>query len=151
VYFVNQTTGWAVGWTGKILKTTNGGSNWLSQSSGTSLDLRSVFVIPDSVTSLDDEPIIDPSNVILLKNYPNPFNPSTIITYSIPNFGKGSLPVKLVVYNLLGEKITTLVNEEKSSGQHSIEFNASNIPSGVYIYNLTVNGYSVSKKMLYLR
>ncbi len=151
VYFVNETTGWAVGWSGKILKSINGGTNWSSQSSGTSLDLRSVFVIPDSVTDVSEEPLINLSNTILLKNHPNPFNPSTTITYSIPDFGLGSLPVKLIVYNLLGEKITTLVDEEKSSGFHSVEFNASNIPSGVYIYNLTTNGHSVSKKMLYLR
>ncbi|HMN17785.1 MAG TPA: T9SS type A sorting domain-containing protein [Ignavibacteriaceae bacterium] len=151
VYFVNETTGWAVGWSGKILRSINGGTNWSSQSSGTSLDFRSVFVIPDSVTDVSEEPLINLSNTILLKNHPNPFNPSTTITYSIPDFGLGSLPVKLIVYNLLGEKITTLVDEEKSSGFHSVEFNASNIPSGVYIYNLTTNGHSVSKKMLYLR
>lgn len=123
----------------------------MSQTSGTTLDLRSVFVIPDSVTDVKEDPVFILSNTIQIDNYPNPFNPTTNITYTIPDFGLGPIPVKLIVYNLLGEKVATLVNEEKSSGQYSVEFNAGNISIGVYIYNLTVKGQSVSKKMLYLR
>lgn len=151
VYFINETTGWVVGWSGKILKTINGGTNWISQSSGTSLDLRSICIIPDSVTGVSDELINEFSDTIILRNFPNPFNPITTISYSIPNFGTDLQPVKLVVYNMLGEKVVTLVNEEKGTGYHSVKFNASNLPSGIYIYTLQVNDHTASKKMLLLK
>jgi hypothetical protein len=67
------------------------------------------------------------------QNYPNPFNPSTIIKYSLPS----NCQVTLEVYNLLGEKIVTLVNGQKDAGNHEVTFNGSKLTSGVYIYKIT--------------
>ena len=81
------------------------------------------------------------------QNYPNPFNPGTIIDYSVKEAGL----VKIKIYDVLGSEVGTLVNEAKEAGYHSVEFNASNLPSGVYIYTLQVNEFSASKKMLLLK
>ncbi len=88
----------------------------------------------------------------LAQNYPNPFNPSTTINYSIP---KQSF-VSLKVYNLLGQEVTTLVNEEKSAGTYKTDFSASNIgsgnfASGIYLYRLTAGDLVQTKKMMLLK
>lgn len=88
-----------------------------------------------------------PSEYILEQNYPNPFNPTTLLNYSVKEAGL----VKIKVYDVLGSEIAELVNETKEAGYHSVEFNASNLPSGVYIYTLQVNGFSTSQKMLLLK
>jgi|WetSurSiteA1Bulk_404760.scaffolds.fasta_scaffold03842_2 hypothetical protein len=80
----------------------------------------------------------------LVQNFPNPFNPSTEITFSIPQ----KTFVNLSVYNLLGEQITTLVNEEKESGTISVNFDASGLPSGIYFYKLMVGSFTETKKMI---
>lgn len=80
----------------------------------------------------------------LSSNYPNPFNPSTIISYQIPKDGF----VNLTVYNSLGQVVKTLVNEQKSMGKYSVKFNANDLPSGVYVYKLQANEFSSTKKML---
>ena len=64
--------------------------------------------------------------------------------------GRGGL-VTLKVYDILGSEVATLVNEEKSAGTYEVEFNASSLPSGIYIYRLTVGGYSLSNKMILLK
>lgn len=78
------------------------------------------------------------------QNYPNPFNPSTKIVYNIDKPGM----VKLAVYNLLGEEMAVLANDLKEAGQHEVSFDASNLPSGSYIYKLESNGNVTAKKML---
>ena len=83
----------------------------------------------------------------LATNYPNPFNPSTIIKYAIKEAGL----VKLNVYDILGAEVAELVNEVKEVGYHSVEFNAATLPSGVYIYTMQVNGFTSSKKMLLMK
>lgn len=83
----------------------------------------------------------------LFSNYPNPFNPSTVINYAVKEAGL----VKIKVFDILGSEVAELVNETKELGYHSVEFNASNLPSGVYIYTLQVNGFSASQKMLLLK
>ena len=85
-------------------------------------------------------------------NFPNPFNSNTIIKYSIPNLSQ----VKLVIFNLLGEEIKTLVNEYKPAGNYEIEFNSHsgevrNLPSGVYFYQLRAGNFVETKKMLLLK
>jgi hypothetical protein len=108
-------------------------------------DLR---VVNKTTVGVDDEEISGiPSDYILEQNYPNPFNPSTQIRFGIPQSGF----VKLDIYNLLGQKITTLINEEMSSGYHSVDFNAEDISSGVYVYTLSVNDFVTSKKMVLLK
>ncbi len=79
-----------------------------------------------------DNAVIDEEAFFLSQNYPNPFNPSTIIKYSIPQ----SSLVQLRVYDVLGREVSSLVSERKSKGEHAVEFNAKNIPSGVYFYQL---------------
>jgi hypothetical protein len=83
----------------------------------------------------------------LLQNYPNPFNPSTVIDYEI---GK-SVDVKLTVYDVLGKEISILVNEKQRVGNYSVEFNAGNLPTGVYFYKLQAGEFSDAKKMLLIR
>ena len=83
----------------------------------------------------------------LANNYPNPFNPSTIISYSIPVNGF----VKLQVFDLLGRRITTLVNGYKSFGTYRLEFDGSQLMSGVYIYSLHFQNKIISKKMLLIK
>lgn len=80
----------------------------------------------------------------LSPNYPNPFNPVTNIRFSIPENGA----VELKVYNMLGQEISTLLNEYKVRGEYEIKFYASNLPSGVYLYRLKYSGAILSKKML---
>ncbi|MFC2135965.1 T9SS type A sorting domain-containing protein [Bacteroidota bacterium] len=99
-----------------------------------------------TATSVEDsESII--TDYILYQNYPNPFNPSTTINYQIPQEGF----VTIKVYNIIGNEITTLVNENKNAGRHSLEFDARNLASGVYIYTIRSSGYLQSKKMILLK
>lgn len=81
---------------------------------------------------------------LLEENFPNPFNPSTKISYQLPKDGF----VNLVVYNSLGQLISTLVNQHQSSGKYSVQFEASSLPSGVYIYKIQAGEFSSVKKML---
>ncbi len=83
----------------------------------------------------------------LNQNYPNPFNPTTQINFSLNKSGNTTL----VVYNILGKEVATLVNGNLTAGQHSINFNASNLPSGVYIYRLNSSNRTIAKKMMLLK
>ncbi len=98
---------------------------------------------PTKRSEISDETVKEYS----IDNYPNPFNPATKIEYSIPEAGF----VNLTIYNILGEKITTLINREQNSGKYVADFNASELPSGLYIYTLTTNKQSISKKMMLLK
>jgi len=80
----------------------------------------------------------------LESNYPNPFNPTTQISYQLPE----NSFVNLVVYNTIGQKVAELVNQEQTSGKYTVKFDASNLPSGVYIYKLQAGEFSDVKKML---
>jgi hypothetical protein len=90
---------------------------------------------------------LSPKNFKLFQNYPNPFNPSTVINYQLPV----NSYVILKVYDILGNEIATLVNEEKPAGNYQIEFNAVNLPSGLYLYKLQTDNYSETKKMLMIK
>jgi len=83
----------------------------------------------------------------LSQNYPNPFNPSTVISYRLPVIGF----VTLKVYDILGREVATLVNEEKPAGEYEVEFDGSNLPSGVYLYRLTAGEFRDTKKLLLLK
>ena len=88
-----------------------------------------------------------PSDFRLYQNSPNPFNPGTIIRYDVPKRSD----VTLTVYNLLGQKVAQLLDQQKEAGYHEITLNAWHLPSGVYIYRLQAGEYVESKKMLYLK
>ncbi len=83
----------------------------------------------------------------LNQNYPNPFNPATEIKYSIPS----NSFVTLKVFNILGKEITTLVNGNKNAGAYTVNFEANNLPSGIYFYRITAGNYSAIKKMILLK
>ncbi len=88
-----------------------------------------------------------PETFYLSQNYPNPFNPSTKITYTLP----GDEKVVLSVYNILGQKLTELVNEYETKGKHSVRFNAVNLSSGIYFYKINAGKYHQTKKMILVK
>jgi hypothetical protein len=83
----------------------------------------------------------------LAQNFPNPFNPSTRIRYQLPAASK----VTLIVYDLLGREVAVLADEKKEPGNFEVEFNASGLASGVYIYRLTAGSYVSTRKMITLK
>jgi len=87
------------------------------------------------------------SNYFISQNYPNPFNPTTQIKYSIPE--KSVVSVK--VYDILGNEISTLVNEEKNAGNYLISFNGNKLSSGLYFYTINAGKYRATKKMLIVK
>jgi len=100
----------------------------------------------DITTSVEEDNVI-PTEFVLFQNYPNPFNPSTKIKFVIP---KSSF-VNLKVYNVLGIEAATLVNQERPAGNYEVEFNATDLPSGVYFYRLQAGDFIETKKMILLR
>ncbi len=83
----------------------------------------------------------------MYNNYPNPFNPSTIIRYSIPEASFTSIKI----YNALGKEVSSLVNETKSAGTYEVEFNAHNLSSGIYYYTLQAGSLIQTKKMILIK
>ncbi len=165
VSYPNANSATAVGSRGKIYKTTDGGANWESQISGTDATLTSVsFIDADNgiavgydgaivrtsnggVTAVNNEGEEIPVSFSLLQNYPNPFNPSTTIKFSTPQTSDASL----VVFNALGQKVASLLNERMNAGNHSVNFNAEGLSSGVYFYRLTAGSFKSVKKLTYLK
>ena len=98
------------------------------------------------ITGVENE-IPLPSAFKLEQNYPNPFNPTTTIGYVIAERSQ----VRLSILNILGEELKVLLNEEKEVGYHSVEFNASELPSGVYFYKLVANNFVSTKKMMLVK
>lgn len=102
----------------------------------------------DIITGIDDDSQgAIPERYDLKQNYPNPFNPSTTITFSLPKAEN----VKLIIYNILGEKVNIVVDNQLAPGNYKFRFDAANLPSGVYFYNLKAGEFSETKKMLLLR
>ncbi|MCU0414659.1 MAG: T9SS type A sorting domain-containing protein [Ignavibacteriaceae bacterium] len=142
IVFTDENNGWLLGRTpnpvsNRIYRTTNGGFGGL------------VEINEDYNKNL-------PAEFSLSQNYPNPFNPITKIKYSIPQSpllgedGRGGL-VTLKVYDILGREIATLVNEEKPAREFEVEFNAANLPSGIYFYQIKAGNFVETKKMVLLR
>ena len=117
--------GWTVGDDGTILHTTNGGVSFVEE----------------------EQTNAAPIEFLLLQNYPNPFNPSTKIQYSIPQTSQ----VQISVYDILGNEIETLVNEEKLPGTYELTWYAEGLPSGVYFYRLQAGSFVYMKKMILLK
>jgi Secretion system C-terminal sorting domain len=107
------------------------------------------------VTDTDDETNLQPEEFSLSQNYPNPFNPSTTIRYSIPDViaseTKQSQFVSLKVYDVLGNEVATLVNEQKPAGTYEVKFDAIGLSSGIYFYKLRAGSLVETKKMIFLR
>ncbi len=129
---------------------TSGDPNWYYLTS-TDTSIYAYLIrayIGFGVTGVDEQIVESvPSKYRLDQNYPNPFNPSTVINFSLPKTGN----VKLVVYNSLGEKVKTLVNQEMKAGQHTVNFNGSGLTSGIYYYRLSTNNSISTKKMILMK
>ena len=158
--FVNENTGWVGGWSGPTYQTTNGGTNWSLAGWGTNLNRfrflsdTLAYAVGDRIYKYSRGPVgvqnISeelPVSVYLEQNYPNPFNPVTNLEFGISNLGF----VSLKVYDILGNDITTLVNERLSPGRYKVDFDGSNYSSGIYFYQLTASDHKVVKRMTLLK
>ncbi len=165
VDFRTATEGWAPLVTQqKLLYTSDSGINWNIFDTPDSTSI-SVICFPDSLHGFGvgnngnmikyvyqkPSDVQHESNNILSfyldQNYPNPFNPSTTIKYSVPEEGF----VKLAVYNMLGEEVSTIVSNEQKAGRYEVNFNASQLSSGVYIYRIEASNFTASKKLMLLK
>ena len=140
---VNGSTGYSV-----IQATDNGFAvTGVAASSGTGSDVWVIRLKPEGTSGNDDEIFRLPMTFDLMQNYPNPFNPATSIQYAISSMQF----VQLKVYDILGHEIVTLVKEEKPAGVHEVEFNASGLSSGMYLYRIQAGSFVETKKMILLR
>ncbi len=160
IFFTDELNGWTVGLYGYMRKTTNGGQTWDYLLSGTDKWLQDVFFINQTtgwivsanlimkttnggyVVSIVKNEGILPQSFFLHQNYPNPFNPVTKIKFDIPfsrvvTEGRG-VSTKLIIYDLLGSEVTTLVNEQLKPGSYSVDWDGTGFASGVYFYKLVV-------------
>ncbi|MFO7444887.1 MAG: T9SS type A sorting domain-containing protein [Ignavibacteriaceae bacterium] len=101
----------------------------------------------DVVTGVTEIPSGIPAVYNLDQNYPNPFNPTTNIRFSVPEAGV----VTLKIFNLLGQEVATLLNEQMNAGTFDVDFNAANLTSGVYFYTISAGNYTATKKMLLMK
>jgi photosystem II stability/assembly factor-like uncharacterized protein len=170
ITFINNNTGYVTGagngTSGSIFKTTNGGNNWLNQAVPGISYLGAITFINDLTgyvidyegpkifkTTTGGAVFVNnisteiPSEYKLNQNYPNPFNPKTKIEFELRNSGF----IKIEIYNSLGMLIETIVKEKLNAGSYETEWDASNYPSGVYFYRLSVNEFTETKKMLLIK
>ncbi|MEK7250342.1 MAG: T9SS type A sorting domain-containing protein, partial [Bacteroidota bacterium] len=103
--------------------------------------------IVNPVVQVQEEQRERPVAFVLYQNYPNPFNPSTRITYSISE----NVRVTLRVFNILGQQVAELANQEQARGNYVVPFEANNLASGVYFYRLEVGKFSKTKKMILMK
>ncbi len=174
VKFVDSLNGWIVGDSGKIFYTSDGGNNWLPQSAGTNADINSIaalaldkawavagnwpgshvdngkiYYYSESVgVSINNPVITEPSN-FSVSNFPNPFINKTVISYSLPCKGKTSL----IIYNIAGQLVRTLVNEEKMTGKYHTVWNGQDnnnrkAAQGVYFCKLESGNVKIVNKMI---
>jgi len=101
----------------------------------------------DGLVGVNDEITNQPTKFELSQNYPNPFNPTTVISYALPYAAN----VSLKVYNTLGQQVAVLENAFKQAGVYKVNFDASKLSSGVYIYTLRAGAFTASKKMILIR
>jgi photosystem II stability/assembly factor-like uncharacterized protein len=166
----NSSTMIAVGQGGKIISTTNGGNNWTIHSTGSSIELWSVDFPNDTIGyAIGSTAVLKTTNggvtffskqsnnlsdkFILYQNYPNPFNDKSKIKYQISKTGiKNNISkVKLILFDISGKKIETLVNRKQIPGIYEVIFDASKYSSGVYFYKLETESHSEIKKMVLLK
>ncbi len=153
----------------RVFLSTNNGKNWIPADSGLAYtSVLSLIITPDGKGNLTlyagtgsgiwkrplSEMITDvkntteqPNEYVLYQNYPNPFNPSTNIQYAISS----KQFVTLKVYDILGNELATLINEVKPAGTYEVTWNAVNLPSGVYFYQLKAGNFTATKKLLLLK
>ena len=125
-----------------------------SGENGNHTGIAYVYSIKSGTTAVED--IESVSEFALNQNYPNPFNPTTTITYSLPvkngvETSRQGVTVSLQIFNSLGQKVATLVNKEQAPGNYSVQFNADNLPSGIYFYTLRAGNFVSTKKMILIK
>jgi hypothetical protein len=163
VAFTDANNGWAVGYPGTILHTTNGGASWSPQSSGTTnylygvafTDANNGWAVGRYGTILHHgggQSVVPggeaiPAGFELAQNYPNPFNPSTTIRYSIPR----ATLVSIDIFDLLGRKVGNLVSGTMQPGTHSVEWNCPNCSAGMYFVTMSAGEHTLSRKMLLMK
>ncbi len=158
-YFINASTGYVVNSSGELKMTTDGGTSWLNQSvpaNGTYADIHGsgsfaciagkkiATNITVSIQQISNEL---PSEFSLEQNYPNPFNPMTNVKIQMSNSGF----VKLAVFDITGKEVAVLINRELSTGTYKVDFDATNLATGVYFYRMETAGFTQTKKMLLIR
>jgi len=104
-------------------------------------------MLTNGVTAVEENPVGHPQDYELGQNYPNPFNPSTHISYTLPQSGH----VTLKVFNVLGMEVATLFSGVQDAGKHEVQFNASELSSGVYFYKLDAGTVTKTKKMVFMK
>lgn len=163
VVLVNSIDEVYVGLSSLVMKTTDNGQTWDSVGTGFSngdifdlnIDMNGYLIagvfgsgVWRSVNSTTSVESLDlPEQFTLFQNYPNPFNPSTKIKFSIPEQDI----IQIKVFDVLGKEIKTILNDYRKSGTYEVDFDASNLPSGVYFYRIISGSYAETKKMLLLR
>jgi len=110
-----------------------------------SMGMTGTIIVQNPVGVQDDDIVVD--HFELEQNFPNPFNPSTRIRYSVPNASF----ISLKVYDVLGNEVAIIVNEEKPAGDYQLNFDASTLTGGVYFYQLISNSFVDTKKMILLK
>ncbi|HMQ70723.1 MAG TPA: T9SS type A sorting domain-containing protein [Ignavibacteria bacterium] len=164
--FSSALTGYACGASLNLFKTTDGGYNWIPQQTtqffpGLNLGMyayndsvvwscgrkRIINTLTGGLASINNSNYSQPISFKLNQNYPNPFNPETTIEYYLK--GKGF--VSLIIYDALGNEITTLINEIKREGSYTVKWNGENYTSGIYLYKLKVDNFQETKKMLLIK
>jgi flagellar hook assembly protein FlgD len=104
------------------------------------------------VTGVTERPVAWlPESIELSQNYPNPFNPVTVIHFNVAQVNNLRYNVSLKVYNMLGQLVATLVDETQNPGYKSLTFDASNLPSGMYIYKLSAGTFTQARKMVVVK
>jgi len=181
IEFADSLHGWVTSSAGKIKYSSNGGVNWIQQLSDTNYNFFRLsfpnkltgYVIgihyatpynhdnimlkttTGGITYVEKIGSEVPAKYSLSQNYPNPFNPNTNIKFSIPlsrgvSEGRGVL-VRLIVYDVLGREVTTLVNEQLQPSTYEVEWDGSNYPSGVYFYKLINSDFIETRKMVLIK
>jgi len=173
IYFRDKQTGWAVGTDGVLIMTLDGGESWSTRKTWTNKTLNSVIFADDIygwvvgetgtvlnlamnnlATPIEEENIVSslPNGFKLFQNYPNPFNPRTIINYELPITNE----LELNIYNLLGQRIVTLVSGRQNAGSYQIEWNGTDqfgqkVSSGIYLYKLETDTDVQVRKMVLIK
>lgn len=134
-------------WVYEFVFTAEGVNPYLCEVHGAAggIGMSGVITVENPTVVKEDEITVE--DFELNQNYPNPFNPSTKISFVIPV----SSDVNLKVFNLLGNEVTTLLNEQLFAGEHTVPFNAAGLSSGIYFYALSVNGNTKTKEMVLLK
>ncbi len=166
--FVSRSTGYMTGGglgtlPGALWTTTNGGTTWtrvaglptvaefsavsIAGTNGVIACDSGIVLTPAAPLSTRIETAARPTEFALDQNYPNPFNPSTVISYQLPT----SSDVKLVVYDMLGRELSTLVNTRQTAGRYQATFNAAGLSSGIYFYRLQAGTFTETRKMMLVK